>query len=360
MERRLYWLGWQLILPGSGKLVWNIINHCGGVEEAWRASEKALREVPDLTAKKVDMIIAKRKKVNLEQELEYLHKHNVEFCTIEDQWYPPELKNIYDPPPVLFIRGKIKVREHRVALVGARKATAYGRTVAERLSAQLAQYDVTIVSGMARGIDTAAHRGALRAKGDTIAVLGCGVDVVYPRENRRLMEEIIETGAVISEFPLGSPPTAWHFPSRNRIISGLSKVVVVVEAAEKSGALITVDLALEQGKEVMAVPGSIYSNMSKGCHKLLKEGAKIVSEVEDIIEELGLNGLFSPHRHGGTVKLNDTERRIHQLLKKDPLPLDNVIQTLELPSQQVLAALMYLELKGMVRQMPGKIYAAVD
>lgn len=360
MDQRLFWLGWQLILPGSGKLVWNIINHFGGVQAAWLANERALREVSGLPANTVDMIIKERNRINLAQQLEYLHKHNVEFYTIEDNLYPSELKNIYDPPPVLFVRGKLKPLDHKVALVGARKATAYGSTAAERLSTELAQCGVAIVSGMARGIDTAAHRGALKANGDTVAVLGCGVDIVYPRENKRLMDEIIDTGAVISEFPLGSPPIAWHFPSRNRIISGLSKVVVVVEAAEKSGALITVDMALDQGKEVMAVPGSIYSNMSKGCLKLLKQGAKMVTETVDILEELGLNSLFSSNEHTGTIKLNDVERRICQLLKQDPLHLDHLIQVLKLPSQQVLVALMYLELKGIVKKMPGKMYATVN
>lgn len=311
MDKKLCWLGWQLLLPGSGKRVWQIIDHFGGVEMAWRADDKDLRAVPGLKPATVDNIIMRRKQINLSKELDRLQKQRVNVITFDDRAYPPMLKEIFDPPPVLFVRGKLKPYQYGVAVVGSRQATAYGRTAAERLSAELAQCGVAVISGLARGIDTAAHRGALNVQGYTVAVLGCGVDVVYPRENKKIMDEIMEDGVVVSEFPLGTSPEPWHFPSRNRIISGLAHVIVVVEAAEKSGSLITVDLALDLGKEVMAVPGSIYSKTSRGTLKLLKQGAKMVTEVEDILEEIGAESLFTLNKTSslGKIKLDEIEQR---------------------------------------------------
>ncbi|MEG6615745.1 DNA-processing protein DprA [Peptococcaceae bacterium 1198_IL3148] len=361
LNNRLYWLAWQLMLPGSGKTVWQIIDHFGGVEPAWHAGEKAFKGVPGIKSSTIESIIYQRRRINLEQEVTRLEKHGVAFITFDDDNYPIMLKEIFDPPPVLFVRGQLNsLAGTGVALVGSRKATAYGKTVAQRLAGELTVSGVNIISGMARGIDTAAHQGALAAGGYTIAVLGCGLDVVYPRENKALMYEIIEHGAVITEFPLGSAPEPWHFPARNRIISGLSQGVVVVEAADKSGALITADFALEQGKEVMAVPGSIYSNMSKGSHKLLKQGAKLVTEAADILEELGLEVLFDnielASSHG--LKLSVTEQQIYNILQGDPLHLEDILRQVELSSQDVMAALMFLEVKKLVKKLPGKMYVA--
>ncbi|MBM7854413.1 DNA processing protein [Desulfohalotomaculum tongense] len=362
MDRRFYWLGWQLLLPGVGKRVWQIINYFGGPQNAWQAGEAELLEVPGITPVMAGGLVWRRSKINFEQELEQLHKQRINFITYEDENYPQLLKEIFDPPPVLFVRGSLDKLDYSVALVGTRRATAYGRTAAQRLAAELAEYNVAVVSGMARGIDSAAHRGALSAGGVTVAVLGCGLDVVYPPENGRLMDEIIQNGAVISEFPLGSPPEAWHFPSRNRIISGLSKVVVVVEAAEKSGALITADLALEQGREVMAVPGSIYSKMSKGPLGLLKQGARPVTGAADILNELGLEELFNDVQDRGRhkFKLSPAEQKVYEMLRGDPLHLEELIQRLNFPSQEIMAALMFLEVKGLIKKMPGRMYAAVD
>jgi DNA processing protein len=222
----------------------------------------------------------------------------------------------------------------------------------------LAQNGVVIVSGLARGIDSAAHQGALSAKGINIAVLGCGVDVVYPRENRVLMEQIIATGAVISEYPLGSPPEAWHFPQRNRIISGLAQATLVVEAGERSGALITADCALEQGREVLAVPGNISSPASKGPNRLIKQGAGLVESVEDILEEIGAGSLFKADtaKTPSLPRLTAEEEKVYRQLSHESVHLDDLALRSNLPVQDVLAVLMYLELKGLVRQLPGKFY----
>lgn len=362
MEKNMYWLGWQLIMPGVGRRVWDIINYFGSPEAAWYAGKKEFTKVPGIKPEAAEKIVQKRSRLNLEKELDYLYHHKVDFITYDDDNYPPALRDIFDPPPVLFVRGRLKELNNAVAVVGSRKATAYGRTAAQRLAGELAENGAAVVSGLARGIDSAAHRGALNAGGYTAAVLGCGLDVVYPKENARLMAEIIEKGAVISEFPLGSPPESWHFPSRNRIISGLSQVVVVVEAAEKSGALITADLALEQGKEVMALPGSIYSKMSRGPLKLIKQGAKPVTAAEDILEELGIISAITGEQAGSQFKfkLSRTEQAVYDILSGDPLHIEELLQRLQLPSQEVMAALMFLEVKGLLKKMPGKMYAAVN
>lgn len=362
LDSRLYWLGWQQLLPGIGKRVWKIIDHFGNPEEAWFASESALLTVPEISSTLVDGLVYQRAKINLDQEVERLHKHRVDFITYGDDCYPQCLKEIYDPPPVLFVRGNLnKFDFNSAAIVGSRKATAYGRTAAHRLANELADYNITVVSGMARGVDTAAHRGSLDANGYTIAVLGCGLDVVYPPENSRIFEEIANKGAVISEFPLGSPPEAWHFPSRNRIISGLSKVVIVVEAAMKSGALITADLALSQGREVMVVPGSIYSKMSEGPLKLLKQGARPVTEIGDILDELGVNALIKnlESKIPTKLKLSIIEQKIYDVLMGEPLQLEELIIKIKSNPREVTSALMFLELKGLIKKMPGKMYAAV-
>ncbi|MGB9825354.1 MAG: DNA-processing protein DprA, partial [Desulfofundulus sp.] len=260
----------------------------------------------------------------------------------------------------LFVRGTLPQPGGQfVAIVGSRRATPYGVTVAENLGGELALAGVTVVSGMARGIDSAAHRGALAAGGRTVAVLGCGVDVVYPRENKRLMEGIIEAGAVISEFPPGSPPEAWHFPVRNRIISGLSRATVVVEAAGKSGALITADLALDQGRDVMAVPGPVTSRQSRGSNQLIKQGARLVESAEDVLEELGITCLFSGKhlQSPGMPGLTAVEETVYGMLSCEPVPVDIIVENTGLSVQQVLSALMFLEVKALVRQFPGRLYA---
>ncbi|NQT23051.1 MAG: DNA-protecting protein DprA [Candidatus Omnitrophica bacterium] len=229
---------------------------------------------------------------SLDKEIELIEKLGIKVITIDDKEYPSNLKHIYNPPKVLYVKGKIVPKDHySIAVVGARKSSTYGRETAARLARELAEKSITVVSGMARGIDTYAHRGALESGGRTIAVLGCGINIIYPPENKSLMEEISKSGAVISEFPINTPPLRRNFPMRNRIISGLSFGVVVVEAAEKSGSLITASLALEQGREVFSVPGRVDTRLSRGTLALIKEGAKLVENVDDILEEVKAQGI---------------------------------------------------------------------
>jgi DNA processing protein len=284
---------------------------------------------------------------------------------LADDRYPAWLRAIPDPPAVLYCDGRIEPRDRQaVAIVGARKATPYGLRVTETLARELSGAGFTIVSGFARGIDAAAHRAALDAGGRTIAVLGCGLDVNYPPEHGRLREEIAASGAVLTEFAPGTQPRPMNFPQRNRIISGLSLGVVVVEAAEDSGSLITARLALEQGREVFAVPGSIDAPLSRGPHGLIKQGAKLVETVDDIIEELlpQMDTAVAPKRRPGFSKaaeipnLSPEERLLLDQMSRDPLHLDDLTERSGLTPAGVAGILLGLELKGAVRRLPGQRY----
>ncbi|MCL6612189.1 MAG: DNA-processing protein DprA [Peptococcaceae bacterium] len=358
MDERGYFLAWQITLPGSAKRVWHLIELFGSAGNAWKATEKQLINIGGFAAGDARELVLRRRGVNPEAEMSLLEKKGITFLHFGDPGYPEILRNIFDPPPGLFVKGEIKQSDSQaVALVGSRKATRYGIAAAAKLAGELAGAGVTVVSGMARGIDTAAHRGALAAGGRTIAVLGCGLDVAYPRENAGLMEEIARSGAVVSEFPLGTPPEAWHFPVRNRIISGLSRGVVVVEAASRSGALITADFALDQGREVMAVPGNITSEVSRGPNRLIRQGARPVESAGDILEDLGLERLFGAEdREAPRINLSPEEEAVRKIISSEPAALDDLIDRSGLPAQKVLAALTFLEMKGVVRQLPGKLY----
>lgn len=296
---------------------------------------------------------------------------------IKDNEYPDNLKDIYDPPATLYVKGSILPQDKiAIAIVGTRLASYYGLSTAERLAYDLALKGVTIVSGMARGIDSAAHRGALNAKGRTIAVFGCGLDYIYPPENSKLSEKIYESGALISEFPEGTPPYKGNFPKRNRLISGLSLGVVVVEAGLRSGALITANLALEQGREVFSVPGQANSFNTKGTHRLLRDGAKLVENADDILEELApilkdrIKEFSAPHLEKKTdyipdvdanrVKkapsLSEDENNIYSLISYHPTALEEVIEQGQLPSGKVSSILTLLEVKGLVKQLEGKMF----
>lgn len=290
--------------------------------------------------------------------------------TIDDAEYPRSLKNIYDPPKVLYVNGMLSEQdEMAVALVGSRRASQYGLEACEKLAYELALRGVTIVSGMARGIDSAGHRGALRANGRTIAVLGSGHGDIYPPENEKLYNEIVKSGAVISEFENDMPPLPANFPQRNRIISGLSLGVVVVEAARNSGALITASLALEQNREVFAVPGKISSHTSSGTNELIKDGARLVQSADDILEELSLVEI-SPLAGEGKGKkdksignmtkayiynsLTDDERRVYKILSDEPLYIDEILDKAKLERSKVPKVLLNLELKRLIKELPGK------
>ncbi|OPY59058.1 MAG: hypothetical protein A4E55_00427 [Pelotomaculum sp. PtaU1.Bin035] len=346
-------------MPGSGKRLWSLIEHFGSPRVAWEASEKELSGAPGLSAEGLAGLIHRKAGLDLDERAAKLEYSGISFVCYSDPGYPEKLLSIFDPPPVIFIRGHLKSTDSlAVSVVGSRKPSPYGQLVTEKLTKDLAAVGVTVVSGMARGIDTIAHKGALAGCGRTLAVLGCGLDVVYPRENKRLMEQIAANGAVISEFPPGTPPEAWHFPVRNRIISGLTLGTVVVEAGERSGALITADFALEQGRDVMAVPGNIVNPLSRGPHRLIKQGARLVEGAGDILDELGMEKLFPVPQSGGegSVKMSVEEETLYRLLSLDPVSLDELIDKSGFIPQKVMAALMYLEIKGLTKQLPGKFY----
>lgn len=347
--------------PGiSDNLYKRLIEDFGSPGEVLKTEEKNLAQVPEIRRNVIQAIVRGREGIDVTEELELIKKYKISIVTLNDASYPKNLKEIYDPPPLLYVKGKIEEGDkNAIAIVGSRRATTYGRLTAQRLSSQLAAQGITIVSGMARGVDSEAHKGALAVRGRTIAVLGCGIDVVYPPENRALEEKIVSSGAVITEFPFGTKPFAGNFPKRNRIISGLSLGIIVVEAAQKSGALITARLALEQGREVFAVPGSTTSPYSKGTHNLIKEGAKLVENIDDILEEL--EPLIGMRKEKGKEAkgfprplLSKEEKIIYNLLTQEPKYIDLLIQKSKLPAQRTMVILTNLQIKGLIKELSGK------
>jgi DNA processing protein len=297
----------------------------------------------------------------VQTQLDLIERFGVSVISFKDECYPKALLETQEPPPVLFVRGALVPEDGlAVAVIGSRGPTAYGRQVAERFGEGLAKKGVTVVSGMARGIDACAHRGALGAGGRTIAVLGCGVDRVYPPEHKKLMAEIISNGAVVSEFAMGAEPEAGHFPTRNGIIAGLSRGVVVVEAREDSGVFSTVNWAAEQGKDVFAVPGPVTSPVSRGPNRLIKQGAALVESVEEVLEALKIAS--DPAGKAGSrvepqIALTEPERRLVGLLTEAPLHVDAISEKSAIPIQEVLGLLLGLEIKGVVKQQAGKVFA---
>ncbi|HHW92303.1 MAG TPA: DNA-protecting protein DprA [Firmicutes bacterium] len=351
---RLYW--WALSLaPGIGvRRFYKLLEEYGSVQNIWECKPADLQTI--LPARIRKEFVEFRVNFDPEPRLKALQERGISLITLLDADYPNNLKDIIDPPPVLYILGQLKPRDSRsIAVVGSRRATPYGRATAERFGRELAELGFTVISGMARGIDTCAHRGCLAAGGRTIAVLGCGLDYVYPPENRTLMAKIAREGAVVTEFPLGTPPEAGHFPVRNRIISGLSQGVLVVEATATSGSLITVDWALEQGRDVFAVPGNINSPYSKGTNYLISQGARLVQGAQEIAAELKV-----PVEQGGsgaeTVNLSSEEKKVLTVFQDRHLHIDEIIRATRLAPQQVVSILLMLELKGCVQQLPGKLF----
>jgi DNA processing protein len=333
-----------------------LISHFGSPERALAASARELAQVKGLSAAAAASLLSHDHHAFARAECERLAASGARVVDILSERYPKLLLEIPDPPPYLYLAGELTGSEPAVAIVGSRRATQYGLCTATRLARDLATCGVTVVSGMARGIDTAAHWGAVKAGGRSIAVLGCGIDVVYPPENGALSQAIAQNGALVSEFPLGSAPLAENFPRRNRIISALSRGVVVVEAGEKSGSLITARYALEQGREVFAVPGNVTCVGSRGANGLIKEGAKLVERVEDILEELslpGAEGVPGPPAFSLTPK----EAELYVLICRGPLQIDDIIVQSELTAGEVCATLLGLELKGAIMQLPGKHFA---
>lgn len=349
------------MIKGIGPLRFvTLLKHFGSPQEILSAKASRLSQVKGIGEQIAHSIVELRDKVNVDIELEKIEKEGVRILTLDSEEYPINLKSIWDPPPVLYIKGKITQNDRlAIAMVGSRAATSYGKTVAAKLAEELVQAGFTIISGLARGIDAASHKGAINANGRTIAVLGCGIDVIYPQENKKLFYEIIEHGAVVTEFPFGTPPGKFNFPQRNRIISGLALGTVIVEAPIRSGALITADCALEQNREVFAVPGQIVSKLSKGTHQLIKQGAKLVENAQDIIEELEL---FSEAikktpqiKKNHKIALSQEEEKIYQLISAtEPKYIDAISYSSQMSPAQVAATLIQLEIKGLVKQLIGK------
>ncbi len=353
MDRLESFIALNLTNKIGGIRLKSLLEKFGSPERIFKASKKGLESIKGIGPLVSDEIVNFEKKYDLKKEFDLIKEHNIEILTIENSEYPSLLKEIYDPPIVLYIKGELKKSETIVAIVGSRHASIYGLNTAESLAFQLGLNGITIVSGMARGIDSASHRGALKSGGRTVAVLGSGLLDIYPIENKRLAEEISMNGAVVSEFPMEYPPFRQNFPRRNRVISGLSLGVVVVEAAKDSGALITADFALEQGRTVFAVPGKVDSVTSFGTNRLLKQGARLVESAEDILEELGLDRKQRDTKKT-PIKLKEDELSIYNTLSSEPLHIDQLTEISKRPVQEVLKILLKLEMKRLVRQLPGK------
>jgi len=361
-EDIFYWLALSLT-PGVGSIfIKRLLDRFQTPEAVFRAPMKELLEIEGLGEKVAREIQRGPLEKAVEKELVLLKEAGGKMITLRDEDYPMRLKDIYDPPALLYVRGELRREDElAIAIVGSRKTSPYGRWFTEKIGQDLARHGVTVVSGMARGIDSVAHMGALQGGGRTIAVLGCGVDVIYPSENRNLFHQIIEHGAVLSEFPMGSPPEGGHFPRRNRIISGLSIGVVIVQASAESGSLITAGYALEQGREVFAVPGNVGAEGSRGTNQLIKEGAKLVESTEDILEEIlpqwKREKEMLPKAETPLPDLSEEEMLLYRLLGESPLHIDAIIRESQLDPGRVSSLLLNLELKGLISQWPGKCFS---
>ncbi len=376
MEERYWWIALNCV-PGIGSITGRrLVEAFGTPQRIFGATEERLRAVAGIGSELARRIATYPVEEALEREVEAVEKAGATVCTWGDEDYPETLTTLYDPPPVLYVRGTLMASDAlAIAVVGTRRPTAHGRSMAERLAGELAALGVTVVSGLARGIDGLAHRAALAAGGRTLAVCGHGIDLVFPREHRSLAEAIAERGALISEFPMGTPPNRYNFPRRNRIIAGLALGTVVVEAAADSGSLITASFALEQGREVFAVPGSATTGTNRGAHRLIRQGACLIEGVEDIIEALPLH--IRPMLEAGPPANDGTspkpqpaaaitshipnicaeEGSLLALIQNEACSIDRMIEASGLAPSAVSGLLVQLELKGLVARGPDSCYA---
>lgn len=344
----------------------NIYLHFDGkVEYLFDATVEEISTIEDIGESVARKILLAKDNIDIEKELKLIEKHNVKVVTFDDEEYPLPLRGINFPPFVLYVRGEFEEKDNiAIAVVGTRRPSSYGCIVAEKIVKDLVDCNITIVSGLARGIDTQAHRTAISCKGRTIAILGNGINVYYPPENRKLQDTIPLYGAVMTEFPMSTPPNKSNFPQRNRLIAGLALGVLVVEADMKSGALITARYSIEQGKDVFAIPGSILSALSRGPHMLIKQGAKLVETAEDIIEEI------SPLRDfvkqslkrkkmqvaNVTAPLSEDERKIYEIFPETAVNLEFLIEASKVEISKLMEILLSLEMKGLIKALPGKMY----
>ncbi|MDW8141583.1 MAG: DNA-processing protein DprA [Candidatus Bipolaricaulota bacterium] len=359
LESKRYWIALTLIPNLSPRKFQILLDHFASPQEIWEAPLERLREIPGF-AESAQTFCAHRERVDLDRALEQIAQLGLSVVTLADEHYPEPLRALSVPPPVLYMRGEYKDRL-AIAIVGTRKATSYGKRVAQQFAQELGRLGFTIVSGLAEGIDTVAHKGALKANARTIAVIGSGFARPYPQSNQKLLEEIVANGCAITEFAPDVAPEQWTFPQRNRIISGLSRGVLVVEAPIDSGALITARCALEQSREVFAIPGPITGESHRGCHKLLKEGAKLVESVVDILEEFkDLRALFQVRKEKPvpTQKpaLSPLEEKIFSVLEFEPTHFDEIVSKTGLSVGEVSEGLLTLALHGLAQEIEGKRY----
>lgn len=354
-----YWVALSHIPQITAGMFERLLAAFGTAENIWQAKEKDLEALDKNLARQ---IIVLRRETPPKKLLDEILKKDIKILIIKDKNYPKLLKEIADPPFLLYVKGEIKSQDDfSMAVVGSRRPTNYGREVTESLTQALVFNGFTIVSGMARGIDSVAHRAAIEAGGRTIAVLGSGVDVCYPPENKKLYEEIAQNGALISQYPPGTRPMPYHFPQRNRIIAGLALGVLVTEAAEKSGSLITAGLAGEAGREVFAVPGPIYSRLSAGTAALIKDGAKLVYQIGDILEELGVGQKSFEDLSDAKVRPDSAEQEmIMKLLQNEPQHIDAIIKETGLSPAKVASLLSMMEVDGFVKSMGGGVWKVVE
>jgi DNA processing protein len=359
MDDKRYWIGFTLVKGIGAVRFQRLLESFGDAESAWRAAPPDLAGA-GLSAKLIARLVEVREKVDLARVWNQIQSKNIQVLTWVDEAYPQRLKEIEQPPPVLYLRGELLPDDNwAVAIVGTRRVTSYGRQVTEEIASFLAAHGITVVSGMARGVDAIAHNAALKAGGRTLAVLGSGVDKIYPPENRALAEQIFSQGGVLSDYAPGTPPESLNFPPRNRIISGLSMAVVVIEAGETSGALITAEFAAEQGREVFAVPGNIFAPQSKGTNKLIQQGALPLLSASDIMQALNLTRIGQQKAARKALPADEVEAKLLTTLGEEPMHVDELRNQTGLPVEKVSATLVMMELKGMVRQVGSMQYVAV-
>ncbi|BCY19151.1 MAG: DNA-protecting protein DprA [Chloroflexi bacterium] len=359
MDDRIYWIGFTYVRGIGAVRFRGLLQAFPDLQTAWNAPASQLAEA-GLTAKIIENLHQVKKQIDLERILANIQKAGIHILTWKDENYPRRLKEIDQPPPVLYTLGELTVQdEWAAAIVGTRRMTGYGRQVTEELTELLAHHGVTVVSGLARGVDASAHQTALKHGGRTIAVLGSGVDRIYPPEHRKLAAEIAENGAVISDYPPGTPPESNNFPPRNRIISGLSRVVVVIEAGITSGALITSTFAAEQGRDVFALPGSIYANQSKGTNRLIQQGARPLLEPKDVLDALNIEQVQEYRQARLDLPADPREQQIMDALGYEPVHIDDLGHAIGWGMDALTSTLTMMELKGMVRQVGGMNYILV-
>lgn len=358
-DSRRYWVGFNLVKGIGSVRMRALLDFFGDAHTAWHASAADLQQA-GLGPKILENFLKLRQGVDLDLMMDQIQSKGIMVLTWEDEAYPVRLSEMTQPPPVIYLRGELLAEDGwAVAVVGTRRITAYGRQAAEEIGSTLAHNGITVVSGLARGVDSIAHHAALQAGGRTLAVLGSGVDQIYPPENRRLAEQIIARGALISDYPPGTEPEAANFPPRNRIISALSRAVIIVEAGKNSGALITAAFAAEQGREVFAVPGSIYAPQSQGTNLLIQQGARPYLDGQELLEVLNLAQVADHRAARAALPTDPLESRLYALLGNAPLHVDDIRSQTDLPIEKVSAALVLMELKGFVRQVGGMQYIAL-